>query len=329
MIPLEGPFYDDLEVGMELPALPAVTVDEAAAALYQSWFGERLALTLDAGLCEAVTGRSERLVSPGLVAMISTGQSTTVSRHVIGNLFYRDFRYLRPVRLGESLRTAVTVAAMADASRREGQAERGKVLVDVETTSDGEPVLSYRRCPLLWSRADGPLGHADDLGSGAAEVDLAGFEGLVPEGWDLAPLGEPRPWELGETLADPTRDVIDNATAVVRFSHNLALAHRDPAASPYDRPLVYGGHVVGLAQASLSRVLDVATVLGWHVCDHLGPAFEGDLLSFRHTLLASRPTATGRLLAVEVEGFAERAGQQQDRGEPQRILDWQAVVLAR
>jgi len=326
MIPLEGPFYDQLEVGMRLPVQPALTVDAAAAALYQSWFGERLALSLDAGLCEAVTGSAERLASPGLVAMISTGQSTTVSRHVIANLFYRDFRFVRPVRLGESLQTTVTVAAMADGSSRPGRPERGKVLVDVETAADGEPVLRYQRCPLLVSRADAPLGHADDVGTGAgsAEIDLADYEAAAEalSGWDLAPLGEPRAWAVGETLADPTRDVIDNATAVVRFTHNLAMVHRDAGASPYPQRLVYGGHVVGLAQASLCRAVDVATVLGWHVCDHLGPAFEGDLMSFRHTLLASRPTAAGRLLAVGVEGFAVR-----DTHE--RILDWRVVVLAR
>lgn len=337
MIPLEGPFYDQLEVGQTLPVQPAITVDAAAAALYQSWFGERLALTLDEGLCEAVSGRRERLASPGLVAMISTGQSTTVSRHVIANLFYRDFRFLRPVRLGESLRTTVTVAALADSSARPDQPERGKALVDVETTAGGEPVLRYRRCPLLLSRAEGPLGHDDDVGTGAgsAELDLADYEAGADAvaSWDLTAFGEPRPWAVGETVADPARESIDNAAAVVRFTHNLALAHRDPGASPYPARLVYGGHVVGLAQASLCRVVDVATVLGWHACDHLGPAFEGDLLWFRHTLLASRPTATGRLLAVGTEGFAERgtpdSAPSTKQGEPERILHWQVVVLAR
>ena len=56
-------------------------------------------------------------------------------------------------------------------------------------------------------------------------------------------------------------------------------------------------------------------------CDHVGPAFEGDLLSFRHTLVDEAPSGTGRVLAVQVEGFAER-------DESVKILDWLVVVAA-
>ena len=165
MIPLDGPFYDDLSVGQTLPVQPALVVDEGLAAIHQSIFGERLPMSLDPSATEAVTGTSRRLASPGLVAMISTGQSTTVSRRVIANLFYRDFRFVRPVEIGEALTTTVTVAAMADASSKPGRQERGKVLVDVETRSGDDLVLAYQRCPMLPSRAAGPLGHNDELGA--------------------------------------------------------------------------------------------------------------------------------------------------------------------
>ena len=116
MIPLDGPFYDQLSVGDELPRQPGITIDSGLAALNQSLFGERLALTLDAELCEAVTGRPGRLASPGLVMQVSIGQSTTISRRAIANLFYRDVRLARPVFLDETLRTVVTVAGLADGS---------------------------------------------------------------------------------------------------------------------------------------------------------------------------------------------------------------------
>ena len=131
-------------------------------------------------------------------------------------------------------------------------------------------------------------GHDDDLGT-AGDLDLGTYAELVPE-WNFTALGPPCDWSVGETISDPTRDVIQGATALVRLTHNLAMIHRDAEESPYPERLVYGGHVVGLAQASLSRVLPgMATVVGWHLCDHTGPAFEGDLLSFRHTLLDVQP----------------------------------------
>ena len=324
MIPLDGPFYDQLEVGQELPRQPGITIDGGLAALNQSLFGERLPLTLDAELCEQVTGRPGRLASPGLVMQVSIGQSTTISRRAIANLFYRDVRLVRPVFLGDTVRTAVTVAGLADGSSKPGRPGRGKVLVDIVTSCDGDDAVVYQRCPMLPLAGDRLPGHDDDLGEGPP-LDLASYVASVPE-WDLAPLGGPAEWPTGDTIVDPTRDVVDGATALVRATHNLAMIHRDAELSPYPERLVYGGHVVGLAQASLSRVLPgMATVLGWHGCDHTGPAFEGDLLSFRHTLVDVAPGGSGRVLAVRVEGFAHRDGAEPDAVS---VLDWTVVVLA-
>jgi hypothetical protein len=75
-------------------------------------------------------------------------------------------------------------------------------------------------------------------------------------------------------------------------------------ASPWAirRRLVYGGHTIGLAQASLCRCFPgTAAVLGWQACDHPAPVFEEDVLTFHHTLLAERPSGSGRLRALRVE----------------------------
>ena len=73
---------------------------------------------------------------------------------------------------------------------------------------------------------------------------------------------------------------------LARLTFNQAAIHRDRSAVGWQNRLVYGGHVQGLAQASLIRMLPgLALVVAWDGCDHLGPAFEGDLLEFRHHLL--------------------------------------------
>lgn len=323
MIPLDGPFYDQLRVGEELPRQPSITIDEGMAALYQSWVGERLPMALDAAVYEAVTGQPGRLASPGLVMQLSIGLSTTISRRAIANLFYRDVRLVRPITLGESVATVVTVTGLADGSHKEGRDRRGKVLVDIVTTANGEPAVEYQRCPMLpQAQNDTAPGHHDDLGVDG-DVDLAAYAVLVPDHWDFGPLGPPTQWATGETITDPSRDVIDGATGMVRLTHNLAMVHRDVEKSPYPERLVYGGHVVGLAQASLSRVLPgMATVVGWHGCAHTGPAFEGDLLSFSHTLLDVAPAGGGRALTIRVEGAAVR-----DDGEAS-VLDWTLIAVA-
>ncbi len=322
MIPLDGPYYEDLSVGQVLPRQPSVAIDDGMAALYQSMVGERLPMAMDPAVCEAVTGSPGRLASAALVMHLSVGQSTTLSRRVVANLFYRDLRFTKPVFVGQSLATTVTVAALADSRPRPGRPHRGKALVDIVTTADGEPAVTYQRAPLLPQAGDSQPGHCDDLGT-TPPLDLASYVELVPEHWDFAPLGDGTDWQPGTTVADPARDVADNALALVRLSNNLAMVHRDAEESLYPQRLLYGGHVVGLAQASLSRVLGgMATVVGWHGCDHTGPAFEGDQMSFRHTLLDVMAAGSGRVFAVQVEGFAHR------RAEPDQILDWTVVAAA-
>jgi len=125
-------------------------------------------------------------------------------------------------------------------------------------------------------------------------------------------------------MVDPMRDTVTNAPELARLTQNLAPVHRDPALGPDARRLVYGGHTIGLAQASLVRLLpDTATVLGWQSCDHPAPVFENDVLSFRHTLLDEQSVAEGRLRAFHTEVDAERTN-----GSTETVLDWRHITLS-
>ena len=327
-IPLDGPYYDLLRPGMELPRQPGVTLDSGLCAVYQALVGERLALTQNRRICEEVTGSPEPLVSPGLVMALSVGHTTTVSRRVIANLFYRDVRLPRPVYQGQTLETSVRVVAMRDGRPRPDRSPRGVVLVACESTADGVPVAGYERCPMLPARGADLPGFSDDVGSGAASddptggIDLEACAELVPGGWRLYLLGQPDSWEVGKTVTDPLRDYIDNTPALLHLTHNLAFVHRDAEVSPYGRRLVNGLQVAGMAQASLSRVLSgMATVVAWGYCNHTGPVFEGDLLSFTHTLLGEVPAGQGRLRAVRAEATAHR------EDGPAHVLDWTLAAV--
>lgn len=323
-MPPDGMFYDDMHVGLRFPEPPGVVIDSGLAALYTAISGDGLALTLDTELCRAVTASDRLLVNPALVMHVSVGASTVATRNVIGNLFYRNVVLQRQVFQGEMLRTVTGVRAMADARAKQGVAPRGKVILSIDTTNGhGETVVDLERCPLIGCRGDAAPGHRDELGSAAGQLDLADYVGAVPD-WDLSPLGDRDRWAVGETRQDLQRDVVDMATALVRITHNQAAIHRDAEVSPYEGRLVYGGHTVALGQASLGRVLDgLATVVGWHSCNHTAPVFEGDILSSRHTLVADQPTANGAMLrAVHVEVDAIRPGT-----EPVKVLDWTPIVL--
>ncbi len=319
------PYYEDLGVG-EVFSAPGVTLTEGLAALHQAIVGDRLRLALDAPLCREVTGACALLAHPLLVCDVAIGQSTQPSGRVLGNLFYRGLGG-RPVHLGTTLRTRTTVVA----KRRASSPGRGMVLLRVTACdAHGQVVLDYHRCPLLPTRGEDPGDTGEDVkavADAAAERDV---HEMVPSEWRLEalrrePLGPLfHQLEVGGSWALEAGETVSGAPELARLSLNLAMTHTDATAGVHGRRLVYGGHVIGIAAAHLTRVLpDLATILAWRSCDHLGPTFEGDLLHSEIALEELEPLADGGLvgLRVRVSALAE------DADEPRAVLDWRLTGL--
>ena len=315
-----APYYDDLDRGDAFTA-PGLTLTEGHAALHQSIVGDRLRLSLDATLYEAVSGTPGLLAHPMLVCDVAIGQSTAPSARVLGNLFYRGLG-ARPVPVGTTLRTTTRVVGRRDASRG-----RGIVALHVRTVDgSGEPILDFWRAPLLPSRSDGGGDDADDLTLVGKPVDATT---LVPYGWRLDPLrAEPlgalfTDVRAGDTYGVEAAETVTAATELARLSLNLAHTHTDASAGAHGDRLVYGGHVIGIAAAHVTRALpDLATILAWESCDHLGPSFEGDRLRSRIEITDVHPLADGGLVHLRVRSAATS-----EAGPARDVLDWRLVAL--
>ena len=320
---LAAPYFDELARGATFAA-PAVTLTEGQAALHQAIVGDRLRLALDAELYEAVTGRRGLLAHPMLVCDVAIGQSTAPSMRVLGNLFYRGLG-ARPVGLGTTLRTTTEVVARRAVSRG-----RGIVALHVRTVDGaGSGVLDFHRAPLLPARpdAESAAGEDDDLDAVGHPVDAPA---LVPADWDLGPM---RAAPLGPLFADlragdtvhvEARESVTAATELARLSLNLAHTHTDATQGVHGRRLVYGGHVIGVAAAHVTRALpDLATILAWEACDHLGPTFEGDLLGSWLEVTAAEPLPGGGGL-VHVRVRTAATGADDIRRD---VLDWHLIGL--
>jgi acyl dehydratase len=127
----------------------------------------------------------------------------------------------------------------------------------------------------------------------------------------------------GTVFAVEGGDVVSAAPELARLSLNVAMAHHDRAAGQGGRRLVYGGHTIGLAAAQLTRALpDLATIVAWHGCDHLGPVFEGDTLRSEVELERKEPLpGGGDLLHLRSRVRAER-----DDGTAD-VLDWRLAAV--
>ncbi|MGA0893120.1 MAG: acyl dehydratase [Ilumatobacteraceae bacterium] len=316
-----GPFYEDFVVGATLPPLPPVTLTDADNALYRAVTGDQHAFASDLGAFRAAAGDGPGLANPGVVMHYAMGQTTMATRQAIANLYYRSVRMLRPVRLGETLRTTTTVLGLRDSAPK-GDQHRGKVWLGITASTEHGPAIAFERCALIRARSTTPPGHDTEIPGASDPTPLDELAPLVP-GWNLSSLVATE-WAVGDAKADPLRDHIDLAAPFARLTFNQAAVHRDHTMTADGQRLVYGGHVQALAQASLTRMLPgMAMVVAWDGCDHLGPAHEGDLLEFRHTLLERRNAGGGSLLRFEVVGSAVGDAGSSD------ILRWTPVVWAR
>lgn len=316
-----APYYDDMHTGQLFHA-PGVTLGSGHAAMHQAIVGDRLRLALDASLAEAVTGKPGVLAHPMLVCDVAIGQSTMPSGRVLGNLFYRGLG-CHPIHLGATVRTRTEVVARRDASGGRGIA----ALRVTSTDATGAAILDFWRCPLLPARPGAaPAGAADDISSVGHAADPKTY---VPGNWTLAPMrAEPlgrlfSDLSAGEIFEIEAGETLTSAPELARLSLNLAMTHTDASQSVYGERLVYGGHVIGIAAAHVTRALpDLATVLVWHSCEHLGPTFEGDILTSRIEITGLETLGDGGLVELHVRQSARSVGSLK-----RDVLDWRLVGL--
>ena len=321
----EGPYFEELEPGQVFDTAPSVTLSDGLAAVHQAIIGDRLRLPLDHGLSALVTG-SPALAHPALVWDVAIGQSTLVTHHVKANLFYRGLVFRRTPHIGDTLTTTTTVEGLRQNRRRPDRAPTGLVALRIRTADQhGRDVLDFWRCAMLPLRADIDTGRADDLDGIGARVD-SNWVAAVRD-WKLEPLATaardsvPQAGRRVEVIGG---DVVDTAPQLARISLNIARVHHDEQAGG-GRRLVYGGHTIGIALSQASRAFpNLATVVGWHGCDHVGPVHEGDTLRSAITVEEVAPTGTrAHLVHLRSEVFAD--DRESERERP--VLDWRYVAL--
>ncbi|MFE9322335.1 MaoC family dehydratase [Nocardia sp. NPDC052278] len=321
----EGPYFEELEPGQVFDTAPSVTLSDGLAAVHLAIIGDRLRLPLDHGLSALVTG-SPALAHPALVWDVAIGQSTLVTHHVKANLFYRGLVFRRTPHIGDTLTTTTTVEGLRQNRRRPDRAPTGLVALRIRTADQhGRDVLDFWRCAMLPLRADIDTGRADDLDGIGSRLD-SNWVAAVRD-WNLEPLAmaarDSVP-QAGRRVDVIGGDVVDTAPQLARISLNIARVHHDEQAGG-GRRLVYGGHTIGIALSQASRAFPkLATVVGWHGCDHVGPVHEGDTLRSAITVEEVAPTGTGgHLVHLRSEVFAD--DHESERERP--VLDWRYVAL--
>jgi acyl dehydratase len=322
-----GPYFDDLVVGQVFDWAPSMTLSSGAAATHQAILGDRMRLSLEGPLAYAVTGANAPLAHPALVCDVAIGQSTLATQRVKANLFYRGLTFYRYPVVGDTIFTRTEVVGLRQNSAKPGRAATGLAALRMTTIDQaGRLVLDFYRCAMLPLSPDaGDTGHADDLSLiGADLVDAPD----PTADWNAAAFRERIPGphfypDMAGSVLRSTGDVVSSAPELARLSLNIAATHHDSRVG--GQRLVYGGHTIGLALAQTSRLLpNLATVLGWHSCDHTGPVHEGDTLYSELHIEAAEalPGDRGGVLTLRSVVYAAA-----DEGDDRQVLDWRFRAL--
>lgn len=319
-IAAQGPYFDELEVGQTFPDAPSVTLNEGGAAVHQSIVGDRLRIALDRSLAQAVTGQTT-VAHPAYVWNVAIGQSTLATHHVRANLFYRGLAFHRAPALGDTLSTTTTVVGLKQNSRRPDRPSTGLAALHIQTLDQEQrTVLDFYRCAMLPLRnPDQDTSHSMDLdaiGSGHSPTTFA-------DAWDLSALPSAGPHlEEGTEVEVVGGDVVSSAPELARLTLNVAQVHHDEAAAG-GRRLVYGGHTIAVALSQACRAIpQLATVLSWEGCDHVGPVHEGDTLRSRVTVIARRSHPSGGH-EIDLRCVVRADAPTEER----LVLDWRFTAL--
>jgi 2-methylfumaryl-CoA hydratase len=334
-ISVGGPWFEDFKLGQVFDDAPAVTLTRGHAVFYQALCGDRLRLALDHELSAAVTGRAEPLAHPTFVCHVAIGQTTSASQRVRGNLFYRGLQFLRPVHLGDTLRTSSEVVALRQNRPKPGRPATGMVVLRIHVENQrGKQVLDFWRCPMIPLRDPAAeTGHDDSFDDIPPDIHLERLASKVPWGWrlDIFKDRTRRGGHQGDLVPGTVfdiegRDTVTGAPELARATLNLAAVHTDPGAGAYGRRLVYGGHTISIAGAHVTRAIpDLVTILGWRSCDHTGPVFEEDVLRTELTVEDVHPQRYGAMVDLRAIVHATR-GEGGEGGE-QPVLDWRFIGL--
>ena len=328
-----GNFFEDYHIGQVITHAVPRTIGQGERALYHALYPARSALfSSDAFAREC--GLPESPMDPLIVFHTVFGKTVPdVSLNAVANLGYAEGRFLRPVYAGASLRSQSEVIGLKENSN-------GKTgIVYVRTTGlddQDQDVLSYVRWVMVKKNnldAPAPEAVVPDLAKAVDAKDLVIPEGLNFSQYNTALAGEGYrfdDYDIGERIDHVDGVTIEEAEHMMatRLWQNTAKVHFDTYARPDGKRLIYGGHIISLAQAlSFNGLANATPIVAINAGAHANPCFSGDRISAFSEILDKAELREDigalRVRLVARKGDASGAEFQDAQGKylPETLLD--------
>ncbi len=280
-----GYFFEDYKIGQIIHHASPRTIGAGERALYHALYPARSALfSSDAFAREC--GLPESPMDSLVVFHTVFGKTVPdISLNAVANLGYAEGRFLKPVFAGTTLNSVSEVIGLKENSN-------GKTgIVYVRSTGfdeAGEAVLSYVRWVMVKKRdisAAAPEPVLPELAKFVAPEDLVIPQNLNFANFNTTLSGEPHrfaDYQIGEVIDHVDGITLSEAEHMMatRLWQNTAKVHFDTLARPDGKRIIYGGHIISLAQTlSFNGLANLAPIIAINAGAHVGPSFSGDRVS--------------------------------------------------
>lgn len=310
-----GRFFEDYKVGdLIVHAVPR-TISGGERAMYHALYPARHAVHSSDEFARSVGFEASPMND--LIAFHTVFGKTVpdISLNAVANLGYAEGKFLRPVFSGDTLTATSEVIGV----KQNSNGKSGVVYVRTRGENQrGETVLSYVRWVMVRKGdLDEPAPEIviPELASNVEAADLPISATLDFTGYDFAQAGEAHRWgdyQVGEIIDHVDGVTVEEAEHMLatRLWQNTAKVHFDTTARPDGRRLIYGGHVISMAQAlSFNGLANAQLIVAINGGAHANPCYAGDTIrAWSEVLDKAETTAPGvgalRLRLVATKGEA-------------------------
>lgn len=328
-----GRFFEDYRVGDIIQHAVPRTVSGGERALYHALYPARHALFSSdefARSCGLLEAPLDDLATFHLVF----GKTVPdVSLNAVANLGYAEGKWLRPVYVGDTLRSASEVIGV----KQNSNGKSGVVYVRTRGYNQHDDVvLDYVRWVMVRKgnlEASAPETVIPDLSKAIAAEDLRVPQGLDFTNYDFSLAGETHRWgdyEIGEKIDHVDGVTIEEAEHMMatRLWQNTAKVHFDTTARPDGSRLIYGGHVISLARSlSFNGLANAQMIVGLNGGAHANPCLSGMTVRAWSEVLDKAETDAPGVGAIRLRLVATKGGAafelktEQGKYQPDVLLD--------
>ncbi len=307
-----GRFFEDYSIGQDLIHAVPRTISGGERALYHAFYPARHAIYSSDEFARACGLPQSPLDDLAGFHVVFGKTVPDVSLNAVANLGYAEGRFLKPINVGDTLRSTSKVIGL----KQNSNGKSGVVWVQTKGFNQlDEVVIDYKRWVMVKKQnleAPAPETVIPEMAKALQADQLAIPDDLTFENYDFALAGEPhrmRDYDIGEKINHVDGSTIEEAEHMLatRLWQNTSKVHFDVLARSEWQRLIYGGHVISMARTlSFNGLANAQMIAGINAGAHANPCAAGDTVRAWSEVLDKAETSAPGVGAIRLRLVATK-----------------------